>query len=953
MLFSRKRDSRENQIRRLYHIANSARDRGDWASARPAFKNIVDVNPADAAAWVQYGHALKETGIPGEAEAAYLKAAALMPTDADIQLQLGHLYKIMHRRRASIAAYRAAHALDPSAPDPITELRAYGAGLTMEEDAHSGLFNSQYSGVLEAVQGAANGVASQDVSERAPEVPGRPGAPVARFEDIEFLYQIFLGREREFTVEQDSRVGWSLARAIYEFIRSPEFDHTVNVPMLAAHPPRAPLFEYPPTSDLLNWAASRLPLSHATRLQLPRAHSWYEVHSSIFADPEFADEVLGPDSPFARLGGVPPAPGIEEAIVEASLLFERDWYLERYPDVAASRGDPLQHYLLHGVADGRNPNRLFDTRWYISRYPEVASGAISPLIHYITRGAIRGYDPHPFFSTKDFLCEHPEFADSDFTPLADFLNHIVPADPASFPTFGPYDVHKATMDNWRPLERPELLRHIEAMTVAPTFFILVKSETLGTIESTRAGVSQQIYRKAQLVSSIEQMTKAAQSAGDGPCYLLWLDDGDELAAEALYELAAQINADPDLDLIYFDHEVALDQRRSQPFHKPGWSPDYLESFDYIGAAACFELTKAAKFLPAATSRYDFLLRFTEAAPTVRHIDRVLMRCRNDGRKVSGPEQRASDILAIEGRLQRTWRAGKATANIPGMRSYNIDIRLLRKPLVSVVLPTAGRIISYEGRRVDLIVDCFESIADKMTYSNIEFIVVDNGDFDRSRLKHIDSLRIKYDSYLLPEVNIARKINQGAALASGELFLIFNDDITLLTSDWIERMVAHFEKPHVGLVGAKLLYPNGTIQHAGMVSCDGDPQHVRRFQPRDDIGYAFSTCGVRNYVAVTGAVSMTRKDAFWRVGGYSEELPVDYNDVDYCYKLGKLGYSIVYEPKVELIHYESVSMIRTPRPRDAEYFAEQSAWLANDPFYNEYCLSKHPATFDLAYSVRRY
>jgi GT2 family glycosyltransferase len=262
------------------------------------------------------------------------------------------------------------------------------------------------------------------------------------------------------------------------------------------------------------------------------------------------------------------------------------------------------------------------------------------------------------------------------------------------------------------------------------------------------------------------------------------------------------------------------------------------------------------------------------------------------------------------------------------------------------------VLEYNGRQIDLIVACLESIVARSTYKNVEFVIVDNGDFDRGRLKHIGIRNITFVTYALPEVNIAKKINLGASRAKGDFLIILNDDIEVLADDWIERMLAHFEKPHVGVVGGKLLYPGLTIQHAGVVMCGGDPEHVRRGAARDDLGYAFSTCCARNYLAVTGAMAMVRARDFWSVGGYSEDFPIDFNDIDFCLKLHEAGRLAVYEPGAELIHYESVSVVKPPRPQDHARFHKRWAGIASDPFYNEFCFTKHPATHEPSYSERR-
>lgn len=636
--------------------------------------------------------------------------------------------------------------------------------------------------------------------------------------------------------------------------------------------------------------------------------------------------------------------------IESTFLFERDWYLDKYKDVAASGGDPLQHYLLHGVAEGRNPNRLFDTRWYLSQYPEVAAAGLDPLAHYILAGAKLGYTSHPFFPREEYGKYEAE-ARQGFSPLEDFLHRVLRGRPALFPTFGPYDVYRVTQDNLRRSRAPADVRHIEIMIRRPHFLVLVDTSDRNDLLSTLASLQAQTYSRYVTTRSVSDAT-AAVLTGDGPTHLIWLDGGDELETDALYQLAAELNVDPDLDLIYFDHDVALNNGLSWPFHKPSWSPDYVESSDYIGPAACFRLAEIKDLIGDVSSRYDLTLRFTEATRRIKHINRVLLH-RPIGRDAALPEQQANDMRAIAGRLRRTGRCGTVRPTGSSAASYEIEVSLQGRPLVSIVLPTAARVIDYFGRKIDLIVECVEGISSTSTYKKIEFVIVDNGDFDRGRLAHMKSVPITYVTYTPAEVNIARKINMGVSYAHGAVVLILNDDVVPLSADWIEKMLAHLEKPHVGVVGAKLLYPDNTLQHVGMAACDGHLHHVRHRWPKDDRGYADSTCAVRNYVAVTGAVSMISKQLFIAAGGYPEQLPIDYNDVHLCYAVRELGYSVVYEPRAELLHYHAVSAHRDPRPQDLLYFLKRWASMSDDPYYNQYCFENAPATFNLSYTDRKH
>jgi glycosyltransferase involved in cell wall biosynthesis len=427
-------------------------------------------------------------------------------------------------------------------------------------------------------------------------------------------------------------------------------------------------------------------------------------------------------------------------------------------------------------------------------------------------------------------------------------------------------------------------------------------------------------------------------------FLIFLKCGQRLAPDALYEFASRLNQADSIDLVYADEDQEdASGKRYQPFHKPDWSPDYLETFNYVGFVACFRRSQVLTSLNY-RGLYDFVLRFTESSNKVAHIPKIL------GHKPRTTENcidTSQDISALEGRLYRTNRRGlvSQTPGHPGCYDIKIDMQM---PLVSIIIPTAGKAVTIGGRRIDLISNLLNQIRVKSTYKRIEIIVVDNGDLSADQIAAIDQLEGKCVTYRNTEFNVAKKLNLGASAATGDLLLLLNDDIEILTPSWIERMAEHFEKPHVGIVGAKLLYTDETLQHVGVVHNNGSPDHVRRYFARDDAGYFFSTCGVRNYSAVTGACMMVKAKTYRNVGGYSEDFAVSYNDVDFCLKVMRKGFSIVYAPAAELVHMESQSRVPYLDAKERQLFAQQWGTSVNpDRFYNERFLTVSPPTFESA------
>ena len=507
---------------------------------------------------------------------------------------------------------------------------------------------------------------------------------------------------------------------------------------------------------------------------------------------------------------------------------------------------------------------------------------------------------------------------------------------------------------------PEINRHIDVMIHKPIFTIVIDArQSVEGWEKSLQSIREQIYPHYELRTLINIGTKlptlleqAAKFSDGIPFignlteFIIFIECGQRLSSDALYEFANAINQDSDLDLIYADEDhLNASLERYNPFYKPDWSPDYLESFNYIGSPACFRTMLLRGFFYN-TNLYDLTLRATECTTKIFHIAKILM---HSAKHHVGEEvlqsMTAQNIAALQGRLNRTGRQGTVSEHELHRGCYDIQIALKCEPLVSVIIPTAGKVVTVGDRQIDLITNITNQIINQSTYKNIEIIVVDNGDLSERQQQALSGQGCKLITYTKPIFNISKKLNLGVSIANGELLLLMNDDIEILFPAWIERMVEHFEKPHVGVVGAKLLYPDGRTQHVGVVHNYGNPDHVSRLQPKEDAGYYFSTCGVRNFTAVTGALMMTPSGIYRAVGGYSEELAVSYNDADYCLKVQEKGLWIVYAPKVELTHLESQSRVASADMAEVAWYHKQ--WASKtilDPYYNEQFLTVASPTF---------
>jgi GT2 family glycosyltransferase len=289
------------------------------------------------------------------------------------------------------------------------------------------------------------------------------------------------------------------------------------------------------------------------------------------------------------------------------------------------------------------------------------------------------------------------------------------------------------------------------------------------------------------------------------------------------------------------------------------------------------------------------------------------------------------VRAVQTHLDATGRAAGVEPGLaPGVHRVRFAVK--GEPLVSMVIPSACRPVKFRDRDSWFVLECVSSIRRMSTYKNVEIIVIDNNDMSEelwAKLQPLDVVRVHFTEAF----NLTRKINLGASHAKGEQLLLLNDDVEVITPGWIEAMLEFSQQPEIGAVGVQLLFPDDAQQHTGVVILDGNPRHPFYREPRDHPGYFYSSIVHRDCAAVTGACTMTRREVFEAVGGYSERFPLSYNDIDYCLKVLELGNRVVYTPYAKLYHHESVSRPLT-KPEHVKGFKEY--WLGRfprDPYYN--------------------
>ncbi len=449
------------------------------------------------------------------------------------------------------------------------------------------------------------------------------------------------------------------------------------------------------------------------------------------------------------------------------------------------------------------------------------------------------------------------------------------------------------------------------------------------------------YRREN--GGISRATNQALAMATGP-FVALLDQDDSLTPDALREVAHVIVATPDVDLVYSDEDkMAADGRLYDATYKPGWSPELLLGTMYVGHLSCYRtaaVVEVGGFRPAfdGAQDYDLALRVTALGGKVHHIPKVLYHwtalAGSTARTLSSKFYAiARQKVALEEHLGRT---AATPGRVEPCRSAGYWRVVFAPPnpapKVSIVIPTAGRTAWVAGRRVNLLVNCIDSVRKANPYPNLEFVVIHNNDLDKptlSALQDVPDLRLVAYSYEV--FNFSEKLNVGVAAAVGDYVLLMNDDVQVISPAFIADLLGLSAQPGVGAVGPKLLFADGNIQHVGITLSHGAPVHTLIGEPRATVGPQHIASLTHNAVAATGACLMVRRDLYLAVGGFNEELPSNYNDVDFCLKLRDRGLRIAIDPSIELYHFESLSKSGT-FPWELQLFVHRRG-LLRDPYLN--------------------
>jgi len=619
-------------------------------------------------------------------------------------------------------------------------------------------------------------------------------------------------------------------------------------------------------------------------------------------------------------------------------LFDAPYYLRNNPDVGASWMPPFLHFLMFGAFEGRKPNPLFDPGFYYRANRSTVDETTNPLLHFLITGAAEGRSPHPLFG-MDLVGGRSAVDPVDYflTALAQppdsvlyswWLRRegqILPPTPIQRPIFTVLLEASHPKSPWL----DDAIASLRAQTY-PHWELFVcrdgaEEAASGGDSLDRAAAADSRIRLTSIPdgqtfgSALNRLAAAANGQ-----YLVLFGQQDRMAPNALQWLATAAPA----DLIYGD-EDRLEQAggRTAPVFKPDWSPDLLLSCRYTGGV--FAISRAAWDAAGGGSRcfdrakeYDLLLRVTAPGVVVRRVPHILV-----SRRISqGVQDSSAERQCLVNELLRRGASAEVEDGpVPGTFRPRWQIR--GNSRVSVIICS---------RSASLLDRCLSALARQTDYPIEEMIVVQHvrektGDLEVVTARH-KARGIAYSG----SFHFSRMNNVGAGAAKGEVLLFLNDDTEPLDRSWLGRLVGQVEREDVGISGARLLYPSGSLQHAGVAIGIGDgcghPGRNFLAAPRHWPWLDLS----RDVSAVTGACLAIRAEVFREVGGFAEEFPVNYNDIDLCLRVRQAGYRVVYESGAVLRHYECQTR-RHGVITDAERALWRERWghalTAGDPFYS--------------------
>lgn len=640
--------------------------------------------------------------------------------------------------------------------------------------------------------------------------------------------------------------------------------------------------------------------------------------------------------------------------IEETGLFDRNFYQESNSDVRKASVDPLVHFAEFGWKEERSPNKYFDMRAYNRLNEDVAKAKVIPIVHFATTGIYEGRPLRGLMYPKPMAADYAEWCRLFGTLGADDLRAIRariarlryrPTISIVMPVYNTVErylreaiesIRAQVYENW------ELCIADDASTDPAVAAVLT--------EACAADARIKVVRRPENGHIVAATNSALDLATAD--FVAFVDHDDVLPAHALFEVVNCLNSDPQLDLIYSDEDQIDDRgERSVPHFKTDLNVPLLLGVNYVNHLCVVRrsvVEAVGRLRPGyeGSQDYDLVLRVVNAIEPsrIRHIPKILYHWRisaglNTFSQTYLDRCTAAARRAIHDFLDARGLRGTVGAHPVVPEWHRVTFGLPDpRPCVSVIVPTKDK--------AKLLEECVGSVLEQTSYQNFEVIIIDHESQEPETFQAFDRLRADARVKILPfsgPFNYSKMNNFAARSAAGPLLLFLNNDVSVIDGNWMDEMASLAVQPEVGAVGAKLLYPDGRVQHAGVIcGVGGVAGHLFHLLDPTAGGYMGRAVMTSRISAVTGACLMIRKVLFEAVGGFDEsDLKVAFNDVDLCLKVDQAGYSNIFAAQVVLYHHESASRGSDQIPKNIERFVREARFmiekwgdrLTTDPFYN--------------------
>lgn len=640
----------------------------------------------------------------------------------------------------------------------------------------------------------------------------------------------------------------------------------------------------------------------------------------------------------------------------AEKYFNADGYLEQYKDIAEAGIDPYQHFLENGFNEGRTGS-FFDNKWYISQHKDVRLSGIDGFSHYKGSGKEEKRQSK-FIEIRSFIENGSNFySNKEYKNWVDEFDYP-DCDRELYLSYAKRFAYRPLISIIMPVYKVEIEYLEQAINSVinqsySNLELCIADDCSGDTRITQlldkmSSLDNRIkYITRDKNGNISESSNTALGLASGD-FIGLMDHDDVLHPNAAFWIVNELNKNPNIDIVYTDEDkLGDDGDRYDPHFKSDFNYELFLTQNMISHFAVYR-TSILKEIGGfrlgfeGSQDYDMTLRFLErCARNIAHVPRVLYHWRAiAGSTALAPSEKAytesASILALREHVEREGKRADVTIAPELPQYFRVRFKVEGNPKVSIIIPTKDK--------VDLLDQCISSINNISTYDNYEIIIINNGSVEELSFKYFDRISSSGINVINDNnpFNYSRINNLGFSYASGDHICLMNNDIEIISPDWMEEMLSFGQWNDVGCVGARLWYPDDTLQHGGVIiGLGGIAGHSHKYIEKGAVGYFGRAALPQALSAVTAACLMVKASVFREVNGLDEGLSVAFNDVDFCLRVREAGYRNVWTPYAEMYHHESASRGTEDTPEKQARFNGEIAFmknrwgtlLAKDPYYS--------------------